>query len=186
MTASRRDFIKTACLGSACLCGFGGVLGSVQAIASTTIDDDKPEPDIMKLNWIRQVLTNLEENLDDESQRRIIKSASKADYMNLKMDEKLEPFIGKIDEFTTYISKEWGWIFTFENDRKTILANENKPYCVCPLLKGAGDKKYPAICYCSEGFAEMMFSKVVGHPVKATVVKAVHRGDDTCIYRIEL
>lgn len=183
MSDSRRDFIKKACLGGACLCGFGGVLGSVEAIASTTTNDN-PEPNAMHLNWIKEVLKNIETQ-DEETQRSILKFASKAHFVDLKMDEILAPYIGKLDEFIDYISKEWGWIFTYENNKRVILADENKSYCVCPLLKNEQDNKFPAICYCSEGFAETMFSKVIGKPVKATVAKSVQRGDNTCIYRIE-
>jgi predicted hydrocarbon binding protein len=42
------------------------------------------------------------------------------------------------------------------------------------------------ICYCSEGFAERMFSRVAGVEVSAEVVSSVRRGDLSCVYRIEL
>lgn len=42
------------------------------------------------------------------------------------------------------------------------------------------------LCYCSEGFAELMFSKVVGHPVKAEVIRSIHRGAASCAYQIDI
>lgn len=42
------------------------------------------------------------------------------------------------------------------------------------------------MCYCSEGFAERMFSVVCEHQVEAVVISSVQRGDERCIYRIEL
>ncbi len=53
-------------------------------------------------------------------------------------------------------------------------------------IKNARDKRLPALCYCSEGFAERMFSIVQGSPVQAIVASSVQRGDPTCVYRIEL
>ena len=74
----------------------------------------------------------------------------------------------------------------FEENEKVLIADESKPFCVCPLINKDTDKLLPAMCYCSEGFAERMFSVVCEHQVEAVVISSVQRGDERCIYRIEL
>jgi hypothetical protein len=69
-------------------------------------------------------------------------------------------------------------------EKEIILADENKPSCVCPLLKDA-ERLFPGLCYCSEGFAELMFSAVFKYPVRASVVSSIQRGDSHCVYKIE-
>ena len=73
----------------------------------------------------------------------------------------------------------------FNETTGVLLFDENKTYCVCPVLKGtpAGS---PAICYCSEGFAEKMFSGVAGVAVAAEVISSVRCGYKSCIYRVQL
>jgi len=46
--------------------------------------------------------------------------------------------------------------------------------------------KSTLLCDCSEGFAEKLFSAVVGKPVKAEVVASIQRGAKSCRYRISL
>lgn len=184
MATSRRNFIKKACLSSACICGFSTLSGVNVSKNTETHYDDRSTAMFRK--WISEILTNLDKNLPEAKIRELVKSASVAHYQNLNMDASLTPYIGKMNDFIGFIEKEWGWIFTYEDNGNVILANENKSICVCPLINKQEDVKYPALCFCSEGFAEMMFSKVNKSPVEATVISSIQRGNERCIYRIVL
>lgn len=184
MTNTRRSFIKKTCMAGACLCGFGSVLSGEEKTYSENTGVN-PKEDMFK-NWISEVLSNMDGKLDEEELRDLIKSASKAHYQYLNMNNLLNSYTGKLDEFIKFIEKEWNWKFHYEEDNKVLIADENKSVCVCPLLNAAKGKRLPALCYCSEGFAEMMFSKVNQAPVKAIVTSSIQRGDDRCIYRILL
>lgn len=184
MDTSRRDFVKRACVGAICFCGFGRI-ADVRIFSSENAQEVVSQ-DNMSRRWMLEVLNNLDKNLNEEECRRIIKSASVAHYETMKMEEMLTPYKGKPDEFIRFIEKEWGWKCHYENHKKTLLADENKSYCVCPFMEQVTNKHYSALCYCSEGFAERMFSFIFEHPVKATVISSVQRGDDKCVYRIEL
>lgn len=184
MTLSRRNFIKKACLSSACICGFNTISGVNITNNAETLNDDGSAVIFQK--WISEILTNLDNNLPETDIRKLVKSASVAHYQNLNMDVSLTPYIGKMDDFIQFIEKEWGWIFSYEDNGKVILADENKSACVCPLINKKEAVRYPALCFCSEGFAEMMFSKVNGSPVKATVISSIQRGNEKCVYRITL
>ena len=100
------------------------------------------------------------------------------------MDEVLLPYIGNMDKFIEFIEGKWGWKIDYDRVGKTLIANENKNYCVCPVLNQKTEVKRSSICYCSEGFAERMFSTVAAIPVTATVLSSIHRGDDRCKYKI--
>lgn len=184
MTTTRRSFFKKACISGACFCGFASLLHSKQTDISENITIDPKEK--MYKNWISEILSNLNTKIDEKQLRELIKSAGKSHYEYLQMDQLLAPYIGNLNEFTRFIEKEWGWIFSYEKNGKILIADENKSYCVCPLLNQNKTDKLPALCYCSEGFAEMMFSKVNKTPVKAIIISSIQRGNDKCVYKIHL
>ena len=101
------------------------------------------------------------------------------------MDEMLSSYIGNLDGFISFISEKWDWIVEYDKESKTIIANENKSYCVCPMVNHKNGVKSSAICYCSEGFAEKMFTTVAGVKATAEVISSVIRGDKNCIYKIK-
>lgn len=183
---TRRDFLKKTCLGGSCLCGFGSIIyGKEKTELATLPDDEISKNEVMALKWITELLDNLDNHLTEPQLRQIVKSTSIAHYINLDMDNMLAPFKGKLDDFVHFLEEKWGWKVAYENNGKALLIDEAKPYCVCPLVRNEKNNKYPALCYCSEGFAERMFSTVCESPVKVTVVASVQRGNKTCIYRVE-
>jgi hypothetical protein len=185
MAVSRKDFLRTACVSGACLCGFSLIALSKDKSENngdnTSISDDKK---ILIHEWISVLLSCLETNLEEEHLRKAIKETSIVHYKYLKMDETLATYAGDIDRFIGFIEKEWGWKIDFDKQSGILLANENKSYCVCPMVSMADGFGSYLMCNCSEGFAERMFSTVFGHPVKTEVVSSILRGYESCIYKI--
>jgi hypothetical protein len=183
---NRKEFLKKTCLsGAACMCGFS----SIALFANNNENQQStPEPDNSKLllvqEWTNSLLSNLKEQLSEEELRRALKSCAVVHYNNLKMDKVLSQYIGQMDKFIKFLEGEWGWKVDYDKASKTLIANENKNYCVCPIVNHKAGAKPTAICYCSEGFAEKMFSTVAGVSAKATVISSIHRGDDRCKYKI--
>jgi predicted hydrocarbon binding protein len=177
----RKEFFRKTCLAGVCGCGFGALALNARDVAGADQESINPVPQ----QWLITLLENLDRNVDQAELRKIIKLSAGVHYDQLKMDDLLSGYAGKLREFIGFLEKEWGWKVNFDEAAGVITADENKSYCVCPVLKGtpAGS---PAICYCSEGFAEKMFSKVAGVTVTAEVVSSVRRGDKSCIYRIQL
>ncbi len=102
-----------------------------------------------------------------------------------QMDQMLQPYIGDLEGFIEFLSKEWGWIIIYNEKENTLLANENKEFCVCPIVNSMEGKQVsPMLCHCSEGFGKLMFSKVIGREVRAEVVSSILRGDKSCSYQI--
>ena len=181
---NRKDFLKKACLAGTCFCGFIPVAS--QGMNRHDAVDEEPENKNLTLmqGWISNLLLSLDKNSTEEDCRKIVKPNAMAHYDFLNMDKVLAPYKGDLARFNTFISNEWGWKIDYNPETGILTANENKPYCVCPLVNQEEGINYPSLCYCSEGFAEKMFSEVVGHPVKARVLASVQRGDKHCIYEI--
>lgn len=85
-----------------------------------------------------------------------------------------------------FLEKEWGWKIKYNEKDKVIIADENKDICVCPLISNFSNSDLSFICHCSESFAELIFSHVLGNPVSATVVSSILRGYKSCSYRIDI
>jgi predicted hydrocarbon binding protein len=130
-----------------------------------------------------KVSKEIESYFGIEDEYKKIKGAAVHHYTANEMDKVLEPFVGRPEEFISFIVDTWGWKVTFDRDNGVIIADENKPFCVCPLDDRV---KCPKLCNCSEGFLEMMFSKVFGRPVQAAVKASVLCGDKSCVYEVKI
>ena len=103
------------------------------------------------------------------------------------MEEKLNKYINDLSGFLAFLTKEWNWIITYDRKAGKIIADENKPECICPIVHHAGKMNvHDGICHCSEGFAALMFSKVTGRQVKVKVIRSILRGDASCVYEVSL
>lgn len=178
----RKGFVRNACLTGACFCGFG----AVTARASDSIRPKEEEGNPVGQAWLASLLLNMKQNMDPRQIRLIIKDSAKAHYNHLKMDDMLSGYEGRLKEFAEFLRKEWGWNIEYDTATGVLIADENKDHCVCPVLENVSDQDTSAICYCSEGFAELMFSKVAGTGVTARVISSVRRGDKSCVYRVEI
>lgn len=186
-TSTRKEFIKKACLTGACFCGFTS-LATQGSNLSETSGSTEPNDKMQKLmqDWISNLLQNIDGNLNEDECRKIMKPCAMAHYDYLEMDKVLAPYIGDMAKFTQFISNEWSWKIDYEPGTSVIIADENKPYCVCPMVNKEKGIRSSILCYCSEGFAEKMFSTVAGHLVTAMVISSIHRGNDRCKYEIRI
>ena len=70
------------------------------------------------------------------------------------MNDVLSPYTGNLEGFIEFLEEKWDWKIDYNKTKKTLIANENKNYCVCPIINNKNRVNKSAICYCSEGFAE--------------------------------
>ncbi|RKD91641.1 DUF6144 family protein [Mangrovibacterium diazotrophicum] len=184
MNKDRRNFLKKACAAGGCFCGFSFLAGQrVEAGKSQEAEDTQKK---LMQEWISILMVSMDEQMDETLARQIMKSCARAHYDQLKMDEVLQPFEGNPEAFARFLEESWNWKVDFDRENGIIHADENKDFCVCPMVSHQQGMNMGVLCYCSEGFAELMFSKVVGHPVQATVISSIHRGNDRCKYQIKL
>lgn len=181
-TESRKSFLQKACLAGMCMCGFS----TMASAGSSSENQNENKTEQLVQNWIALLLDSLESVESPELCRQLIRNSAKAHYAHLNMDQFLDPFIGQLNNFILFIEKEWGWKIDYRKESGILLADENKNVCVCPILNPDLAGKSSALCYCSEGFAELMFSKVCQKDVSARVISSIHRGNEHCIYEIRI
>ena len=128
---------------------------------------------------IDQVATNRTQKKGDET----LKACAAAHYRAIHMEELIKDLKGNLPGFLDFLRTKLSWIVEHDESTRTIVANENKPDCVCPLYK-EGLLSEPALCECSRGFAEKMFQYVIGMEVEATIVQSILRKGTRCIYKI--
>lgn len=186
----RRLFMQQAgCISGTCLCGFSTLVFSAAKnnIEHPLVPDNEEGKRLQLVqDYLGMLLINLQHNISDKQNREVIKQLSQIHFKQLNMDEMLKPFNNDLKGFINFLEKDWGWKVNYNKKNKSIIADENKNYCVCPMINHNTGIKHGTLCYCSEGFAEQMFSKVVGHPVKAKVIESIQRGDKSCKYQIVL
>lgn len=187
MALTRKDFFRNACVAGACFCGFTSLALNAGA-AQATVEGEQSDDKNVKLmqDWISTLLLNIDENAGDEECRKIMKPCAMAHYNFLEMDKVLAPYIGDMAKFIQFIGNEWSWKIDYKPETGVIVADENKSYCVCPMVNKEKGVRSSILCFCSEGFAEKMFSTVAGQPVTARVISSIHRGNDRCKYEIRL
>jgi hypothetical protein len=178
----RKQFLRKTCIAGACYCGFRAM--ALNAAGKSRADQENSNP--VAQQWLISLLENLGKNIEEKELRRIVKMSAVTHYDHLKMDDLLAGYKGNLREFISFLEKEWDWKVDYDQASGIITADENKSYCVCPVLDKATMAGSRSICYCSEGFAELMFSEVAGTPVSAQVISSVRRGDKSCVYRIEI
>lgn len=140
------------------------------------------------LKFCRNYLTHMLDvmgHLPEQLKKDTLRQCSKYHYDENNMDELLADYVGNIEGFVTFLTEQWGWIISYDKTNGIIIADENKPNCVCPIV-AEGDKMSSNLCFCSEGFAARMFSKITGHEVKTRIVASILRGDTHCVYEIQL
>lgn len=171
-----------------CACGMGSVLAG----RSFSADSDNHEtqtdtnPNMLQQAWISALLDGMDNKLSEEDLRSILKPCALTHYEKLGMDNVLKDYIGKIDEFINYLVTEWNWKVEYNKEEGKVICDENKAQCVCPMVNKLKGIASSAICYCSEGFIEKMFSTVTGKEVKGKVLSSVIRGDKSCRYQVLL
>lgn len=138
----------------------------------------------MPQKWIATLLPQLATRVSRAEARQILKQCSAAHYEQLNTDAIVAPFKGKLDDFLAHLTKTWGWNINYDRAAQVIAIDEAKSQCVCPLVRKGFTDGLSLLCDCSEGFAERMFSAVVGRAVEAKVTASILRGASSCRYEI--
>lgn len=146
-------------------------------------ENEKYEYDFT-VGWTKALLEGINENCDNTYAS--FEKCACFHYTTNNMENIIENFIGNLDGFLDFLSAEWCWIINKSDDNRKIIIDENKNFCVCPVVHRMGNNVPPAICNCSEHFAKKMFSEVTGNQVDVKVIRSFVRDGKSCIYEITL
>jgi len=185
MGVKRREFLKSGCAACACLCGIATVLAAGSENKPKPEEKDNTKNNLM-YEWIAKLLIGLDKKADRKIIKEILKDCSDAHYKDLDMDNLLAPYKGDADAFLKFISEKWGWKTDYDRKAGIIIIDEGKSYCACPFVNNKNRLKSAVLCYCSEGFAEKMFSAVIGKPVSAEVTESILKGNPRCKYKVTI
>ena len=114
-------------------------------------------PNDFPKGWISHLLSVLDNRLDAETKATILRECASFHYRDARMEEIVSQYRGNLEGFIQFLSEEWQWQVTYDPARQTIRADENKSYCVCPLVQQSSQAVSGTLCHCSEGFAKRMF-----------------------------
>jgi len=135
--------------------------------------------------WTRALLNRVEK-CGADCAVSLLEDCAQLHYQVNDMDTCLEQYIGDLDGFIGYLTHSYQWIVNYSDDKKKLLVDENKDYCVCPVAKEMDFDVSPVLCHCSENYARRMFSKVLGKEVTVRVLRSILRDGKSCIYEITL
>jgi hypothetical protein len=123
------------------------------------------------MDWLNELLYSIEKNCSQEECALLLNPCGACHYQ--AMEQLIDKYVGDLDGFIQYMSEENGQIITYSKDGKTLLVNENKSYCVCPITQCMNGKKVsPVLCNCSSSMTGKMISKIVGKQVNCQVVSS--------------
>jgi hypothetical protein len=151
-----------------------------------SVAPDQNRDDRFVHTWIAHLLHILDGSLSDEARRSVLKECSLIHYRDINMEEFISKYHGNLPGFIEFLANTWQWKVVYDPAQGVIIADENKPTCVCPIVRLSAGAVSGILCHCSEGFAERMFASVMDRPVKAQVLKSILRGDPSCVYRIDI
>lgn len=187
MDINRKDFLKKACITGACFCGFGRLAFASEDENDSSSPESGTNSETHLIQcWTANLLANLSLELEPKMVKSLIKNNAIIHFNELKMSDMLKDFIGYPDKFIDFISEKWGWKIEYDKSAGVLIADESKSYCVCAMVNQSRGIGSSAMCNCSEGFAEKMFSTVFIRPCIAEVISSVLKGDASCKYKITI
>jgi predicted hydrocarbon binding protein len=133
--------------------------------------------------WIKELLKNLDENLDEATKTKIMeKCGGKCPFTHLP-DEKLLKIKNESSnslDFIDRLSKEW----RVKTKGKNIYVIFDK--CYCPLVNEDISDASKTLCYCTLGNIKKKFRLGLGKDVKVLMEKTILAGDNECRFKILL
>jgi hypothetical protein len=136
------------------------------------------------MEWLGELLNGIEKNCSQETCSKLLDGCGACHFKS--MEQILEKYVGDLQGFIDFMAKEHGQIVTYDEANNTILVDENKSYCVCPITQSMNGKKVsPVLCNCSASMTKRMISKVTGKETESRVVTSILRGDKSCVYEIK-
>ena len=131
--------------------------------------------------WIKELLKNLDENLDESTKIKIMEACGEECPFTHLPDEKLlkikEESAGAAD-FIDKLSKEWR-VKTEGNDVYVVFDK-----CYCPLVNEDISGASKTLCYCTLGNIKKKFRIGLGRDVEVSMEKTILAGDNECRFKI--
>ncbi len=157
---------------------------------------EAPSNPVKRARWVKTVMRNLDEAVDKETRfdvmhvngvncadhnAKVVKAAVARRGKHGTLDEFLDSEIRKPQAGTSIERDGDGLILSY------LPANFKHPMrCFCSLVNALpeGETLSSTYCQCSVAFVETWWSRVVGKPVKVSLLESAVTGSDKCRFRI--
>jgi hypothetical protein len=198
---NRKEFLKSAgkcCIGS-CACVLMG--GLMNAHADETKNDpseqkEKPRSETrmeFAENWVTRFMEVLDENLDQETRRKIMMANGKKCYRGWIADTGQQIRQVTLERFTEWVKNNIkddsirvdGNIiyFQFNSAAETGLPSE-EGQCLCTLVETKPKGLSGTYCDCSVGYVKEWYELLLARPVEVELTESVLRGGKRCKFKI--
>jgi predicted hydrocarbon binding protein len=131
--------------------------------------------------WVESLLATLGEELDRETQARILEPCGRTcavHHGDLRKARELGEAFDNVDGLLAELNRQVDWCGEWRRDDDTIVSICER--CGCPLVREGLVKLVPAFCECSRGFVAALFQGAFGQPVSVDLKRAIGRGDPVC------
>ncbi|MBQ8597052.1 MAG: hypothetical protein IJ409_04600 [Lachnospiraceae bacterium] len=134
--------------------------------------------------WAENICEYLEERFEEEKILQIRKECKCGDGRStanklikyLNQAGSIEGMVALFNKKETFASME------YLSDNKVLFCY---PQCYCGCVKRVSRELSRTWCYCTLGYAESMFKQVLQKDVKATLLKSIKTGADSCVIEVE-
>lgn len=150
------------------------------------------------LSWIRNMLTHLDEQLDEPTRVRLLNACGRSCYIfafgvadNRKIPvEQSQGFLKYLEQSKFILERkpdvtviEWG--YRGEQNPQGLSLKEG--FCMCPIVEADLNAISPSYCNCSAGYVKESIERYSGLQVrKVEVLESIKRGGKDCRFRLEL
>jgi len=214
---NRKEFLKKSLQAGLCCCG--AVMGldnmlpknvGEQTEAGKTLSMDLGERMVegakspgwrkyeQSFNWIKSMLKNMDEMLDEETKNRVLNACGRSCYIHaVGVADENKPTAEAAQRFLDSMEQKG---FKIERHEKTTIIyygwqGEQNPwglsikegFCMCPIVESNVSEISPSYCLCSAGYVKEIFERYTGRQVKKVdVLESIRRGGKDCRFKVEL
>jgi hypothetical protein len=210
----RKQFLRQSLLaGVGCCCGAGLAFArvlrnpeqrppSLAADLTERIRDGAKSPDWKKVekaeSWIKSMVDNLDQLLDDETKRKILNACGRACFIDaFGVADDRKPSAERVQAYVSQLAKS-GMEVRQDGDTITVFykwGSKQNPYglsmregyCMCPIAESGLPGLSRTFCECSGGYVKEGLERATGMTVVAIeVLESLLRGGQDCRFKAVL
>jgi hypothetical protein len=185
---NRKTFAQKLAVLGVCPFVIQNLSGSEHAEESTLQDDKLQAVQQQKQfveNWLSDLLDSIDQNLDRETQEKIVGYCGKAcfDRYQFKKDIAIAG-TGDLDKLIESYKKNFEiWK---DGDKVHIRYGEVSKQCYCPAANYRASKPNDIHCECTRNTHKTIFETALGRPFRVEVAESLRRGGKTCHFIVHL
>ncbi len=131
--------------------------------------------------WIKELLKNLDETLDENKRIRIMEACGeKCPFTHLTDEMLLDIKMESEDEIDFIEKLSQKWRVRIEDNNTYVVFDK----CYCPLINENIREASKTLCYCTQGNIKRKFKLGLGRDVKVLMEKTILAGDSECRFRV--